>query len=448
MGLSLAGQGGCSHTPSAGRDPAFPVPEHWATAAEDGEGLEVTEGLLDLFDDHALQHLVRQVLTNNFDVRIAALRLEEADYQAAIAGASRLPQLEGGLTGGRMRTAGDMGSTRSTYEARLGVSWELDVWDRIGSLRDAAVADRTAVAEDLRALHESIAARAMQRWFDLIAAERLMANSRQKLTSFSDTADLITRRFEAGLGNFADADAARTDQSLAEAELASRTEARRQASRDLVVLTGAYPDPALVAHAEFPDLSHSIPADVPSDILRRRPDLQAAFQRIVAADKRMQASHRDLFPSFRLTAAGGQSSSELDALTNSSATFWSLLGGLSQPLFQANRLRNAYKQSQARAKRAYEEYSLAALNAFAEVEQALSQAKSLAMEEQKTSDALTLARRVYEKSLQDYEDGLLDVLTLLQSQRRIFDLEDRLVGVQRQRLQNRVQLALALGTGV
>lgn len=406
------------------------------------------DGLLSLFDDEGMNQIAQEALTNNLNIRIALLRLEEAGYETDIAGGSRLPALDGDVSGGRTSTAGEMGSTISSYELRLNASWEVDVWGRLAALRDAAEADETAVAADLQALQESVVAQAMQRWFDLIATEKLMAISRRKLISFSDTADLIVHRYKMGIGDFADADAARTDQSLAEAELANRTEARRQSSRDLSVLSGTYPDPGLVAQAEFPSPTRGIPADLPADILSRRPDLEAAYQRIVAADKRMKASHRDLFPAFRLTAAGGQTSSELDELTKSGATVWSLLGGLSQPLFQANRLRNAYEQSTASARRAYEEYSRAALNAFAEVEQALSQSDSLALEDQKRVEAHELAQRVYDKSLKDYENGLLDVLTLLQAKRRVFDLEDRLVIVQRQRLQNRVRLALALGKGV
>ncbi len=145
---------------------------------------------------------------------------------------------------------------------------------------------------------------------------------------------------------------------------------------------------------------------------------------------------------------GVKQKNRLSDLTGSGATFWSLLGGLTQPIFQGNRLRNAYNRSQVSARRAYEEYSRAALNAFSEVERALSQSESLTREEAKISEGLDLAKRVYAKSLNDYENGLLDVLTLLQSNRRIFDLEDRLIVVQRQRLQNRVRLALALGKGV
>jgi len=445
---SLVLLSGCMHAQEAQRDPRFVVPTDWTASVASEPDLEIIEGLRGLFQDELVDQVTQQALTNNFDIRIALLRLEEAGYQTAIVGGSRLPVVHAGATGGRVGSAGDNGGTRSQYELRLDASWELDVWGRLAALRDAAEADEAAQASDVLALLESVVAQAIQRWFDLIAAEKLMAISSRKLASFSDTADLIVRRYQMGIGDFSDADAARTDQSLAEAELANRTEARRQASRELSVLSGSYPNPRLVTRAEFPTPRRSIPADLPSDVLRSRPDVEAAYQRIVAADKRMKASHRELFPAIRLTAAGGQSSSELSQLTQSGATFWSLLGGVSQPLFQGNRLRNAYEQSGVRARRAYEEYSRIALNAFAEVEQALSQSESLALEAEKRADALELAERVYEKGLKDYENGLLDVLTLLQAKRRVFELEDRLVIVQRQRLQNRVRLALALGKGV
>lgn len=222
---------------------------------------------------------------------------------------------------------------------------------------------------------------------------------------------------------------------------------RDQAARAIRLLTGSYPDAKLSA-ADWPSLERGVPAGVPSDVLRNRPDIDAAYQRIRAADSRVSVAHADLFPSFPLTGSVGQSSSVLSDLADSSFNTWSLVAGLSAPIFDAGMRRAELGAAGKRAEQALAAYQSTVLAALKEVEDALGSERLLRRQETARLKALEAAKSAEKRSRRDYEAGISDLLSLLEAQRRVFTTEDDTITVRRLRLQNRVALALALGKGV
>ena len=195
-------------------------------------------------------------------------------------------------------------------------------------------------------------------------------------------------------------------------------------------------------------LKRTLRAGIPSDLLRQRPDIDAAFQRIRAADARVQVAHADLFPSFALTASGGQSSSVLSDLARHGFSSWSVLGSLSQPLFDGGQRRAELGAAGKRAEQNYQHYRATVLNALREVENALGSERYLRTEEAARLQAFAAARSAETRTRRDFEAGITELLNLLLAQRQAFATEERTITLRAARLTNRVTLALALGKGL
>ena len=180
----------------------------------------------------------------------------------------------------------------------------------------------------------------------------------------------------------------------------------------------------------------------------KRPDIDAAYQRIRAADSRVTVAHRDLYPRFSLTASGGNQSDALKSLADANFNVWAIAGNLTAPLIDGGQRKAELGAANARAKQALANYRSTVLNAFREVENALGSELYLLREEGSTRKALTAARSAEARILRSYETGLVEILTLLDTQRRSFTTEEALINTRALRYKNRVALALALGKGL
>lgn len=439
---------GCAHIPANfEHTPVVPPPQAWLSAEPDTES--ISDGLLALFDDPVLTRLVDEALAHNLDLLILLKRIREAELQVVIVGGEQAPTIGVAGEGARQKArSGEGSSTSSRFNLSLDVSWEIDLWGRLSALERASKAEWRAIREEYAALRDSVAAEVMQTWFSIIASQKRVQLAEEEYQNLLNTEALITERFQNGLGNFADVDAARTDSARTRAVLIRLRETRREAARTLSILLGRYPQPEITAPSDYPSLEKRVPSGLPADILMTRPDLRAAGQRILKASADKQAAQTALLPSIRLTGSYGKQSDELSELLNGSSTVWNLAGGLLQPLFQGRRLQSAFKQAATREERAVLEFSQAALNAFGEVERALSKEFSLYEEEAALFTAEEASWRAEQKAYEDYQQGLIDILLYLQTQRIRFTIKERLISVQRERRANRVTLALALGKGI
>ena len=412
---------------------------------------EVTSGLLKVFPDTQLRKYVDIALNKNPDLRASAARLEESGFNTRRAYSATLPSLTANGSGSRSRIAGSPNSIVSPinniFSTSLDVAWEVDVWGRIRAGVTASASDEAAAAADYAAARQSIAAQTMQAYFTLIAEGKLLALSNRRLSSFQKTHDLVNRRFEAGVDSLGDVDLARTDVERTKAEVQQRKDTRDQAARQLRVITGRYPTGNARAYA-WPSLRRSVPAGVPSTVLMNRPDIDAAYQRIRAADAGVKVAHRDLYPRFNLTGSGGRQSSVFEDLLESDFRTWSLAAGITAPILDGGNRRAELGAANARAKEALANYESVVLSAMQEVENALGSEYYLKQQEISYKEALKAAKSAEESVLRSYEQGTVEILSLLESQRRAFDTEEQLINVRAQRYQNRVSLALALGKGL
>ena len=407
----------------------------------------IASGLKNIFASRSLNNWIDRALKNNPDLKVSAARMDEAGFNTRKAYAPTLPEISAGASSSRSRS-NNFGTPLllSNHSVNLDVSWELDVWGRVRAGLSAAASSQAAARADYHAARQSIAAQTAQAYFNLIAAQQRLALSQSRLNSFKKTYQLVSRRFQAGTGNLGDMDLAKTDVDNTRAQVEQLKDAYDQAARQLRALAGAYPDRQVGGRfSQWPSLSRGVSAGVPSDLLMRRPDVDAAYQRILAADAQVKVAHRDLFPRFNLTSSGGRQSSVLGRLTDPSFNVWSVAGAVTQPLFDAGSRRAELGAANARARQAYAAYQSTCINAFREVENALGSEYYLKRQESAIRQALASARRAEERVQRSYERGLVEILTLLDAQRRSFNTEESLINTRALRYQNRVTLALALG---
>lgn len=411
---------------------------------------EITNSLKSLFPSSNLNAYINKAISNNPDLKAAQARLEEAGFNTRKSQAGLLPTLTGNAAATRSRTnsAGSSFNTAASssgrYTASLDAQWEVDIWGRIRSGIAATSLTRQAVLADYAAARQSIAAQTAQAYFDLVATQKLSDLADRRFNSFQKTYNLVNRRFESGTSNLGEVELARTDLENARSTVANRTDARDQASRRLATLTGTYPDAKRTA-STWPSLTRSVHPGIPSTLLMNRPDIDAAYQRIRAADANVTVAHRDLYPSFSLTASTGQQSSSLKKLADSNFNVWSLATNLSAPILDGGNRRAELGAANARAKQALANYQSVVLSALQEVENALGSEQFLLKQQQATSSALQAAIRAEDRVLRTYENGTVEILTLLDTQRRRFTAEESLINITNLRYQNRVSLALALG---
>lgn len=406
---------------------------------------EIATSLTKLFSIPALTSTVHLALNNNTDIKIAAAMLKEAGYNFEQSKAPLLPTVSHSAGLGRDFT-NSSGATGNYYQG-FNASWEVDLWGQIRAGVNAGASDQDAAQLDLEAARQSIAAQTMQAWFTMAENTALLEIAQRRKKSFEQTLNLLEKRFDAGTSDLSAIDLAKVDVENAQALMAQRQNSKEEAARALQVLCGQYPSIGQ-RNATFGSLKRGVKPGVPSQVLMRRPDIRAAYNRILAADSRVTIAHADQFPNFTLTSSLGTSGSQLGNLARSGFTTFSVLGDLTTPLIDNGKRKAELGAASARAEQAYFSYQKTLLTAFSEVENALAAESALLKRQTYTQKALNASRDAESRIKRQYEAGTVEILTYLDTQRRKFTSEEELTSLRAARYRNRVALALAAGIGI
>lgn len=436
------------------RTPVVTIPEEWSG----GEVLSepVGSNWWTTFNDTGLNRVIKRVLERNQDLQAAAARLEAAKAEIVVAGAAERPKLDLGFNMGRRRQnfvgfpiPGSEGRvlkrTFTNAGLSLDVGWEPDLWNRIKAGKLAAKANSQGRGADLTAVRLSLAAQAAKTWFLAIEERSQVELARSSLDSYKLSAQRIQARFERGLRSSLDLRFALTEVKRAEALLEQRLEQADRTIRQLQILMADYPNGSYSIGNKLPKIIEQIPAGLPSELLFRRPDLLAAEQDLVAADARIVEAKAQLRPSFSLTSPIGTASNQLQTILSNELFIWSLLGNALQPIFNRGRLEAGVMKNQAVAQEAVARYQNSVLQAFNEVESALAAESVIMRREEALKEATRYSADTLKLAEQRYRSGLTDITTLLSAQRTALDSESQLLIVSRLRVENRVNLYLALG---
>ena len=446
---------GCATAPpEVTSTPDLGAPEEWTARIEPAG--ETTDNWLASFHDPVLDQLVTEALAHNPQIAAAAARLDQAASAARIAGADLQPSVSAGLSGSRRRSnfiglpipgaeGGVFSVTSGTYGVSLDVSWEIDLWGRIRAGHSASLADLQAAEASLAAAQLSLAGQTAKAWFSAREAARQLELARETLVNFEKADRGIGRRYGLGTSGALDRRLSLGNVASAEALLAARQRQLDAAARQLEILLGRYPAAELQIINDLPPTPEAVPAGIPADVVSRRPDLVIAERQLAAAGARLQEARKSLYPRLTLTGSAGTSSPELEDMLDTDLRIWSLVEGIVQPIFQGGRLRENVRLNEARVREAAENFAGTLLSAYGEVELALAAEQHLASQERALIEATRQSTAARELADDQYRRGLVDILTLLEAQRRALQSEGELIAVQRERLANRIDLHLALG---
>ena len=460
--LATVALAGCTvgpdyHRPQVDMPPDWVSPTAAAPAAATQPSVAVVQPPVDIarwwstFNDPVLESLVQRALESNLDLRLSALRLREARAARRIATSALYPRVDTAASYRRSGSgSGSNGIERSNYSASLDASWEIDVFGGVRRGVEAADATIRAAAEDRRDVQVLIASEVALNYLDVRSLQRQVAISKENLVSQRRSLDLTRLRFRAGFETGLDTANAESLVFSTESQIPLQEAALRQTLYALAVLLGREPGALLDELAEvspIPRTPPEIPVGLPSDLLRRRPDIRRAEAQVHAATARIGVAVADLYPRFSLNGALGVTGNNLSALSNRHDSFWSIGPSASWPLFDAGRIRANIAVQTAVQEQALLSYRATILNALNEVESALTAYVAEQQHRRSLVDVVGSERRAVDLSTELYRQGETDFLNVLIAQRALYNSEDSLVQSDRNDAANLVRLYKALGGG-
>ena len=415
-----------------------------------------------IFNDPTLTSLAEQALAANLDLKIAEARVRQARAAKGIAFAGLWPSVNGSssYTRSHQTLPGSSGSgttaTKPTevntdlFQAGLDAAWELDIFGGVRRSVEAAQADVQTAEENRRGVLISLAAEVGTTYLSLRGYQQQLIIARKNLESQLRTAAITRKRYEAGLANALDTANAEALAASTQSTIPLLEASARQAIYSLSVLLAREPaalEAQLAPEAPLPQLPQQVAVGVPSELLRRRPDVRSAEAQLHAATARVGVAVAEFFPKFSLTGSFGLQADKWQTLGNSDNRIWSGGPGVSWNIFNAGATLSNLRQQKAVQEETIAAYESAVLAALKDVDSAL---VAYAKEQEHFSaltDAVTSGRKAVDLSMKLYTVGRSDYLSVLIAQRALFAYEDAWVVSSRNLGTNLVALYKALGGG-
>ena len=452
---STAAFAGCNLGPAYQR-PQVPTPAQYRFV----DGPAQAESMADLkwwqvFDDAALQALIREAIANNLDLKIAAARVEEARARAGIAKSFLYPQVNG-AAGYSVRvapdspatdenTSGDAAHQSGAYGFQL--SWELDLFGRIRKEKEAALAIVLATEQGRRGVLVTLVGDVATNYFLLRELDYQLQISRDTLVLNDQTVTYFRNRLEGGVGNRLEVDQAVANRSQTAAAIPDIERQIGITENAIALLLGRLPTAVTRPGASTMELPPPIPAGLPATLLERRPDVLQAEQLLVAANADVGAAKALFYPQISLTGFLGGISGDLTTFLGGQGAVWSLAAGLLQPVYNGGRIKHNYEAMQARFVAAVGEYQKAALNGYREVANSLITIQKLAQIRVEVQSAVTALQDAADLSRSRYDSGLATYLEIILADQALFRQQLLLAQTRGAELRARAELYRTLGGG-
>ncbi len=444
LALPLMMLAGCTVGPKYKRPVTTPPPTYYTDPSPQANSI-ADLAWWELFKDPVLQSMIQEALKNNYDVKIAAARVEEERAQIAVTRSLYYPQVNYGLGISGQRAA--LIPNHTYYDYNVNLSWELDLWGRLRRLNEQQRAVFLSTEEAQRGVWLSLVSDVAQAYFELRALDAQREISVETAESFKETLDLFNKKLEHG-------DASGLETSRAEGALSNVLSQIPDLDRQITakenqlsLLMGKNPGPtprgALLSAQNDLDV---VPAGLPSTLLERRPDIRQAEQQLIASNAAVGVAKANFFPVLDLTSLLGGVSPQLSGLV-SSGTQWSVAAGLAGPLFKGGQLKGQYRAAQARWDQARLFYLGLATQAFGEVSTALSAHQKLAESVKEQAHSV----RAYQESVRlakiRYTNGLSNYFEVIDAQLQLYPAEQFEVQYDLGRKVALVNIYRALGGG-
>ncbi len=454
---------GCTVGPDY-QTPIETAPTAWVTRAEErvAPGGEILIEWWASLEDPILTDLLQRAVVSNHDLRIAEARVRESRALRRAAFSKHLPKIDGSAAATRFRLSRNgvgVGSAAAEqglvnleddfYQLGVDTTWELDLFGGIRRAVEGASARLEAVAEERRGMVLSILAEVAASYIEVRGAERRLAVAEDNVRIQRATLDLVANKVKAGLSRRLELERAKALLETTRSAIPALEAARSTASYRLAVLLGEQPgalNAELSAVRPVPLPPALIPLGLPSELLRRRPDVRAAERRLAASTAEIGVAVAELYPRFLLTSAVGRESGVVSDLFKAGSGNWLLQPSLRLPIFQ-RRIRANIKAVEARSEQALAIYEQAVLLAVEETESALERYARQLQTRGHLTAAVAASRRAVDLADVLYGRGLTDQLTVLDAQRTLNDVEDRLAVSDTALASGVVLLYKALGGG-
>jgi multidrug efflux system outer membrane protein len=405
-----------------------------------------------VFQDEQLQQLIRTALQQNYDARIAAARVLEAEAQVGLARANQLPtvNVSGNGTGLHNPATGPIPAYTFTFGKILAsAAWDADFWGKYRRGTEAARANLLASDWARQEVRATLVANVAAAYFQLRELDLELDISQKALASRKESLELTKTLEEHGINSILDVRQAEQLVYTAAAEIADVQRRIGQQEDFLSILVGANPGPIAPRGKELIDQPHApvVPAGLPSALLERRPDIRQSEQLLIAANARIGVARAAYFPDISLTAAPGFQSSALGSLFNSSSGLWTFAGTITQPIFEGGALKSNVRLAQAQQQEALLTYQQTIQGAFRDVSDALiayRQDQEFRAQEEQLARAAEDAAQLSGKR---YEAGTTNYLEVLTNETNYLSAELGLAQARLNELLALVQIYKSLGGG-
>lgn len=450
---------GCNLAPTY-KTPDLPVPEtvsaNAAPVQASADALKQAEALQWL-QSAQLREVVALALSHNRDLRVALENIEKARAQYGITRADLLPGINAQGQSSRSRAAADLTSSgRSTitqqYTAQLGfASYELDLWGRVRNLSEAALQQFLQSQDNQRNVQIGLVADVVNAWLTLAADQARLQLAKDTLESRIKAFDLTRRMYELGSTSGLVLAQNQTTVDTARGDVASYTSQVDRDRNALQLLVGGplpahlLPAPQMLMGATAAAALQAVPAPLPSTVLLKRPDVQAAERNLQAMNANIGAARAAMFPTISLTGSVGTGSTDLDRLFGNNNSTWSFIPLVKLPIFDAGRNRAAVQVAESNQRIALNQYEKAVQTAFKEVSDVLADRAQWDERLSAQTSMVANTQKAFDLSNARFKSGVDNYLSVLDAQRSLYTAQQTLINLRLAEQQNRVTLWKVLG---
>ena len=462
---------GCYHNPRSSTDElGINIPKEWSMPIH--EKSDNNEDWVSAFKDKELISYLEAVKVKSPDFLSILENEKIGRYNAKIKGANILPSVNIGFNQSESRQNlsafgfadsffGNQGSDslgennsssnnvisfeNKTFGLGLNYQWELDVWGRLLNERIAARKDYEAAKYDLSYLGFSLLIRSAILFYQGVEALEQSTLSQESYASLVEIRNLVKNRYEKGVRSSLDYRLAETSVSTAILEMENRKNQLVSINRQLETLAGEYPTGTFIKQKKLPANMPSIPKSIPAAIVERRPDIRSLILKVESNVSRVSQSKRNLLPGVSLTGSLGTSTQNFEKLLDKDYGIWNLGLSVTAPIFNGKRLRSAIKVQEAAFEISRQDLVKGLLKAFSEVEQLMYFDRSLKVQINAMRSGVEQSKDAYNLSKERYDKGVTTLESVLSSQRQYNTIKSQYLQLQRQSIENRLLLILALG---
>lgn len=449
--------GGCWLTGNL-PEPGLDIPAAYRLGSSNAKTAQAALPKLDwwrAFHSRELTSVVERARDANLDIAAAVARVVQADAQARVAGAALLPIIDfsGNATHSRSSQSTSSGSSSSGSErdsllGTLNASYEIDFWGKNRYALQAA--EETAVASrfDKEVVALSTVATAANAYFQVLASQDRLRVASENLKSANRVLDLIKQRLNAGTASELEVAQQESVVNGIRASIPTLRQTLAQNRNALAVLMARSPERVNIRGGSLNNISvPRVTPGLPSELLAQRPDIREAEAKLAAAHANVIVARAQFLPSIKLTGQGGYQSAVLQTLLRPESALYSVAAGVTQPIFEAGTLTGNLDLQEGKQDELLQTYRKAVISGFSDVETALESVRQTALRERLQRDVVASSRRAFDISEQRFEQGTIDLVTVLQTQQTLYSAQDTLVQARLAHLQAIVSLYQALGGG-